>query len=58
MHQASIRKSNKKAFKELPYYEISIKYPCIKCLNNFDMLREVPFYDELNTVKESKAFKK
>lgn len=22
------------------------------------MLREVPFYDELNTVKESKAFKK
>ena len=36
----------KRSFKELPFYEASIKKPCTKDLNNIDMLRELPFYDE------------
>ena len=31
--------------------------PYAKRLNNIDILHELPFYDELNIVKVSKAFK-
>ena len=34
-----------------------IEKPYIKRLNNIDMLRELPFYNELNISKTSKAFK-
>ena len=34
-----------------------VEKPYIKCLNNIDMLRELPFYNELNTSKTSAAFK-
>ena len=34
-----------------------IEKPYIKCLNNIDMLRELPFYNELNISKTSAAFK-
>ena len=44
-------------FKELLFYKTPIEKPYIKCLNNIDMLHELPFYDELNVVKTSKAFK-
>ena len=46
-------------FKELPVYNALIEKPYIKHLNNnnIDMLRELPFYDELNIVKASKTFK-
>ena len=44
-------------FKELLFYKTPIEKPYIKYLNNIDMLHEVPFYDELNVVKTSKAFK-
>ena len=46
-------------FKELPVYNALIEKPYIKHLNNnnIDMLRELPFYDELNIVKASKKFK-
>ena len=34
-----------------------IEKPYIKCLNNIDMLHELPFYNELNISKTSTAFK-
>ena len=45
----------KTLFKKLPFYKTSIGKPYIKRLNNIDMLSELPFYDELNIVKTSKA---
>ena len=53
----SDEKEAKRLFKELPFCNALIKKPYIKRLNNIDMLCELPFYDELNIVKVSKAFK-
>ena len=50
-------KEAKRLFEELPFYNPSIKKSYIKRLNNIDMLRELPFYDELIILKTSKAFK-
>ena len=50
-------KEAKRLFKELPFYIVSIKKPYIKRLNNIDILRELRFYNELNTVKTLKAFR-
>ena len=41
---------------ELPFYNALIEKPYIKRLNNIDTLHELPFYNELNSVKTSKAF--
>ena len=35
----------------------SIEKPYIKRLNNIDILRELPFYNEFGIVRTSKAFK-
>ena len=51
-------KEAKKLFKEPPCYNASIEKPYIKRLNNINLLQELPFYDELNIIKTSKAFKK
>ena len=48
----------KRLLKEQPFYDAPIEKPKIKKLNNVDMSSELPFYDELNTVKTAKAFKK
>ena len=37
--------------KEFPFYNVLIEKPNIKNLNDVEMLRELPFYDELNIVK-------
>ena len=34
-------------FKKLPFYNALIEKPYIKRLNNIDMLRGLPFYNEL-----------
>ena len=44
-------------FKELRFYNALTKNPYIKRLNNVAILRELPFYDELNIVEISKIFK-
>ena len=51
-------KKKQKLFKELPFYKALIEKTYIKPLNNIDMLPELSFYDELNIVKTSKAFKR
>ena len=47
----------KKLFQILPFYNVLIEKPKIKHLSNLELLRELPFYDELNVVEISKAFK-
>ena len=49
-------KETKRLFKKLSFYDALIKKK-IKRINNINTLRELPFYDELNMVKISKAFK-
>ena len=50
-------KEARRLFKELSFYRIPTETPCIKRLNNIDMLRELPIYNELNIVKTSKVLK-
>ena len=44
-------------FKELPFYNKSIKKPKIKCLKNIEQLAEVPFYEQLSVIKTNQAFR-
>ena len=48
--------SNVDYFKELPFYNVSIDKPKIKCLKNIDLLAELPFLDQLNIIKTEHAF--
>ena len=43
-------------FKILPFYDSYIERPKIKNLNNLQLLKELPFSDELNIVKNKTAF--
>ena len=45
-----------KIFKILPFYNSYIEPPKVKRLNNAELLRELPFYDELSIVKNKTAF--
>ena len=47
----------KENFKELPFYNKHIEKPKIKCLENIDLLSELPFYEELNVIKTDNAFR-
>ena len=44
-------------FKELPFYNKRIEKSKIKCLKNYDLLSELPFYEELNVIKTNHAFR-
>ena len=48
--------SNVDYFKELPSYNEFIEKPKVKNLKNIDLLTELPFYDQLNTIKTDHAF--
>ena len=48
----------KRLLTEQAFYNVLIKKVKIKHLNNVDMMGALPFYDELNTAKTAKAFKK
>ena len=50
-------KEARKLFQRLPFYNVLIEKPKINHLSNIDLLHEFPFYDELNVVEISKAFK-
>ena len=43
-------------FKELPFYNKLIERP-VKRLKNIDPLVELPFYEQLSTIKTDQAFK-
>ena len=44
-------------FKELSFYNKSIKKPKVKRLKNIDRLPELPFYEQLGVIKRDQAFK-
>ena len=43
-------------FQILPFYNTFIERPEIKKLPNVQLLKELPFYDELSIVKSNSAF--
>ena len=43
-------------FKELSFYNKSIKKPKVKRLKNIDQLIELPFYEQLDVIKTDQAF--
>ena len=45
-----------KIFEMKPFYNSYIEKPKIKKLNNVQLLKELPFYDELSIVKNKTAF--
>ena len=45
-----------KIFRILPFSDSYIEKPKIKKLNNAQLLKELPFYDELSIVKNKTAF--
>ena len=45
-------------FKELPFYNKSIKKPKVKRLKNINRLAELPFYKQLSVIKTDQAFKR
>ena len=45
-----------KIFKILPFYNSYIEKPKIKKLNNVQLLKRLPFYDEFSIVKNKTAF--
>ena len=45
-----------KIFKILPFFNIYIEKTEVKELNNVQLLKELPFYDELSIVKNKTAF--
>ena len=46
----------KNLFQILPFYKTFIEKTKIKKLSNIKLLEELPFYDELNIIKNSHAF--
>ena len=45
-----------KIFQILPFYNTFIEKHDVKKLNNVELLKELPFYDELSIVKSKTAF--
>ena len=43
-------------FKELPFYNKSIKKPKVKRLKNIGQLIELPFFEQLSVIKTDQAF--
>ena len=50
--------STKELLSKQPFYKQPIKKPCVKKLNNFEILCELPFYDDINILRKEWAFKK
>ena len=46
----------KELFKILPFYNTFIEVPKVKKLNNVELLKELPFYDELSIVENKTSF--
>ena len=49
--------SIKKLLSEQPYYKQSLKKPRIKKLSNYELLPELPLYDDIYVSRKEKALK-
>ena len=50
------KKETKRLLKKLLFYNVPIEKLKIKKIDNVNMLRELPFYDELNIVQQQNHF--
>ena len=48
--------STKKLLSEQPFYKQPIKNPRVKKLRNFELLRELPLYDDIKILRKERAF--
>ena len=49
--------SIKKLLSEQPFYKQPIKKPRIKKLSNYELLRELPLYDDINISRKERTFR-
>ena len=47
----------KKLLKEQPFYKQPTKRPCIKKLSNQELFCELPFYDDINILRNERTFR-
>ena len=47
----------KKLLQEQPFYKQPIKKPCIKKLSNYELLRQLPFYDDINISRNERELR-
>ena len=45
-------------FKEVPFYNKYVEKPKSKSLKKYWLLSELPFYEELNIIKNDRAFRR
>ena len=50
--------STKKLLSEQPFYKQPIKNSRIRKIRNFELLRELPFYDDINISRKERAFRR
>ena len=50
--------TTKKLLQEQPFHKQSIKKPRIKKLKNYELLRELQFYDDINISRKERTFKR
>ena len=57
--KAKIKQLNtKKLLQEQPFYKQSIKNPGVTKLENYELLRELPFYNDINISIKERAFRR
>ena len=49
--------TTKKLLQEPPFYKRPIKNPHVKKLSNYELLRELPFYDDIDILRKERAFR-
>ena len=49
--------TTKKLLQEQPFYKQSIKNITLKKLKNYELLHELPFYDDINISRKERAFR-
>ena len=50
--------STKKLLSKQPFYKQPIKKSYIEKLSNFELLRELPFYDDINISRKERTFRR
>ena len=49
--------TTKKLLQQQPFYKPPIKKPHVKKLSNYELLRELPVYDDIHILRKERAFK-
>ena len=49
--------TTEKLLQQQPFYKLPIKKPHVKKLSNYELLRELPLYDDIHILRKERAFK-